>query len=169
LKPVLKMGGAGDPPAPVGDPPTGTPASKLAKRRFTLARTIARVPSGESPDGTGGSPVLPASHFANTLLAHRHDSPPDFAANNTSASSPRRLPENWCAGLRHGALHKAACFAPDRRSALRGTAVPRSMFDVRCSMFDFPGSTKSKIKSARKETADAIFHLRSPISPLPFP
>jgi len=24
-----------------------------------LARTIAPIPSGESPDGTGGSPVLP--------------------------------------------------------------------------------------------------------------
>jgi len=24
------MGGAGDPPAPVGDPPTGTPASNVA-------------------------------------------------------------------------------------------------------------------------------------------
>src|SRR5881397_178725 len=63
------MGGAGDPPAPVGDPPTGTAASNVAKRRSPLARTVARGPSGESPDGTGGSPVLPANHFSNTLSA----------------------------------------------------------------------------------------------------
>src|SRR2546425_882606 len=61
------MGGAGDPPAPVGDPPTGTAASNVAKRPCPLAQTFALVPSGESPDGTGGSPVLAASHFSNTL------------------------------------------------------------------------------------------------------
>src|SRR5438094_7581367 len=59
------MGGAGDSPgdspAPVGDPPTGTAASNLAKRRSPLARTVAPVPSGESP-------VLPANDFSNTLL-----------------------------------------------------------------------------------------------------
>ena len=59
LETVLKMGGAGDPPAPVGDPPTGTGASNVAKRPWPLARIVAPVPSGESPDGTGGSPVLP--------------------------------------------------------------------------------------------------------------
>src|SRR5439155_11064925 len=32
-EPFLKMGGVGDPPAPVGDPPTGTASSKVAKRR----------------------------------------------------------------------------------------------------------------------------------------
>src|SRR5436309_2155175 len=61
------MGGAGDPPAPVGDPPTGTAAGKVANTPCRLARTVAPVPSGESPDGTGGSPVLPANHFPNTL------------------------------------------------------------------------------------------------------
>ena len=66
--PVLKLGGAGDPPAPVGDPPTGTGASNVAKSAYPLARIVALVPSGESPDGTGGSPVLPANHFSNTLL-----------------------------------------------------------------------------------------------------
>ncbi len=71
LELVLKMGGAGDSPAPVGDPPTGTAASNIAKRRSPLARTGAPVPSGESPDGTGGSPVLPANHFSNTLLLIR--------------------------------------------------------------------------------------------------
>jgi len=55
----LKIGGAGDPPASVGDPPTGTSASNVAKRPCRLARTVAPVPSGESPDGTGQWPVLP--------------------------------------------------------------------------------------------------------------
>src|SRR6266540_3511410 len=61
------MSGAGDPPAPVGDPPTGTAARNVAKRPCPLARTVAPARSGESPDGTGGSPVLPANHFPNTL------------------------------------------------------------------------------------------------------
>ena len=69
LVPVLKMGGAGDPPASVGDPSTGIAAVNVAKRPCPLARTAAPVPSGESPDGTGGSPVLPANYFPNTLLA----------------------------------------------------------------------------------------------------
>ena len=69
LEPVLKMGGAGDPPAPVGDPPTGTGASNVAKRPCPLARIVAPVSSGESPDGTGGSPVLPVNHFSNTPSA----------------------------------------------------------------------------------------------------
>src|SRR6266550_5978461 len=66
-KPVFKMGGAGDPPDTVGDPPTRTAASNVAKRPCPLARTVAPVPSGASPDGTGGSPVLSANHFSNTL------------------------------------------------------------------------------------------------------
>src|SRR5216117_2064189 len=60
---VLKMGGAGDSPAPVGDPPTGTALSHVAKRPFSLPRTVVSVPSGGSPDGTGGSPVLPETIF----------------------------------------------------------------------------------------------------------
>src|SRR6266516_7689018 len=62
------MGGAGDSPAPVGDPPTGTAPSHLAKRPFSLPRIVVSVPSGGSPDGPGGSPVLPGNHFPNTLL-----------------------------------------------------------------------------------------------------
>ena len=34
-----------------------------------ITRTVVSVPSGGSPDGTGGSPVLPGNLFANTLLA----------------------------------------------------------------------------------------------------
>ena len=63
------MGSAGDSPAPVGDPPTGTPDRHLVKRPCPLARTAVPVPSGESPDGTGGSPVLPENEFSDRLLA----------------------------------------------------------------------------------------------------
>ena len=55
----MKIGSAGDSPAPVGDPPTGNAESNLEKRPSPLAGTVAPIPSGESPDGTGGSPVLP--------------------------------------------------------------------------------------------------------------
>jgi len=48
----FEMGGAGDPSAPVGDPPTGTAASNVAKSRSPLARAIAPVPAGEALDGT---------------------------------------------------------------------------------------------------------------------
>ena len=64
---VLKTGSAGGPPAPVGDSPTGTAERNLTKRLFLLARTVSPVPSGGSPDGTGGSPVLPGNNFPNTL------------------------------------------------------------------------------------------------------
>ena len=68
-EPGLKMGGAGDrlPTRSRDDPPTGSSASNGAIRPRSLARTAARVPSGESPDGTGEPPVLPANHFSNTL------------------------------------------------------------------------------------------------------
>jgi len=34
---------------------------------FSLPRIVVSVPSGGSPDGTGGSPVLPGNYFPNTL------------------------------------------------------------------------------------------------------
>jgi len=73
------MGGAGGPPAPVGDSPTGTGESSMVKGPFRLARTIASIPSGVrrtqelpavravSPDGTGQWPVPPMTDFSNTL------------------------------------------------------------------------------------------------------
>ena len=64
LYPILKMGGA-------GDPPTGTAAGNVAKRPCPLAQTVAPVRSGESLDGAGGSPVLPANHFPNTTRRRR--------------------------------------------------------------------------------------------------
>src|SRR5216117_859159 len=69
---VLKMGGAGDSPAPVGDPPTGTALSHVARRPFSLPRSVVSVPSGGSPDGTGRSPVLPGNYFANSFPARRN-------------------------------------------------------------------------------------------------
>src|SRR5438093_7465903 len=60
---VLNMVSAGDSPAPVGDSPTGTAPSHVANRPFSLPRTVVSVPSGGSPDGTGGSPVLPETIF----------------------------------------------------------------------------------------------------------
>src|SRR2546428_5081456 len=71
LERVLKMGSAGDSPAPVGDPPTGTALSHVARRPFSLPRTVVSVPSGGSPDGTGGSAVLTGKYFSNTRLARR--------------------------------------------------------------------------------------------------
>src|SRR2546425_434712 len=53
--------------AALAAPPTGPAANNVAKRPCPLARTFAPVPSGESPDGTGGSPVLPTNHSSNTL------------------------------------------------------------------------------------------------------
>ena len=50
---VLKMGGAGDSPAPVGDPPNGTTVAIGTKAALLLAADALSIPSGESPDGTG--------------------------------------------------------------------------------------------------------------------
>ena len=63
------MGGTGDPPVPVGDPPTG-----MARRSGFLQRAVARktrlsVPSGGSPDGTGQWPVPPIAKSCRNLLA----------------------------------------------------------------------------------------------------
>ena len=147
LSSVLKMGGAGDPPAPVGDvrvwrsapvlgrrsearasvvrtirpagpcqrrcsrgrphsakhifgdPPTGTAASNVAKRPCPLALTVAPVPSGESPDGTGGSPVLPANHFPNTLRGHQRESEAFVRPKSRSETAAKLFPETTLARL----------------------------------------------------------------------
>ena len=62
------MGGTGDPPVPVGDPPTGTSLAAPGKRPISLVGDALPIPSGESPDGTGQWPVLPKIEFSNTLL-----------------------------------------------------------------------------------------------------
>ena len=62
------MGGAGDPPAPVGDPPTGTAESTVPRKPSLSPGTTALVPSGESPDSTGQWPVPPKTEFSDRLL-----------------------------------------------------------------------------------------------------
>jgi hypothetical protein len=47
------MGGAGDPPDLVGDPPTGMVEVAAGKRASKLAADALAMPSGESPDETG--------------------------------------------------------------------------------------------------------------------
>src|SRR5881628_2708236 len=61
------MGSTGDPPVPVGDPPTGTSKAEPSRRLSLFAAEAHPIPSGESPDGTGQWPVLPKTQFPNTL------------------------------------------------------------------------------------------------------
>ncbi len=63
LRSRFENSSAGDSPAPVGAPPSGTAESSLGKSPSPSARTFGPIPSGESPDGTGGSPVLPNTIF----------------------------------------------------------------------------------------------------------
>jgi hypothetical protein len=53
------MGGTGDPPVPVGDPPTGMAGRVGFPKRAGARKTRLSVPSGESPDGTGQWPGPP--------------------------------------------------------------------------------------------------------------
>jgi len=53
-----KMGSTGDSPVPSGDPPLGT--GERARQSVDFEnKKVFPVPSGQWPDGTGGSPVLP--------------------------------------------------------------------------------------------------------------
>ena len=61
------MGGTGDPPVPVGDPPSGTSLAAPGIKPSPVAGDALPVPSGESPDGTGQWPVLPKIEFSDTL------------------------------------------------------------------------------------------------------
>jgi cysteine desulfurase len=65
--PVLEMGGAGYQTAPVGDPPTGMSEAGAGKWASKMVADALSIPSGESPDGTGGSPVLPNAECSNKL------------------------------------------------------------------------------------------------------
>jgi Glycosyl transferases group 1 len=51
-------GGTGDSPVPFGHWPNGMEARSRPKRARENSK-VTPIPSGESPDGTGGSPVLP--------------------------------------------------------------------------------------------------------------
>ena len=57
----------GDPPAPVGDPPTGTAASNVAKRPRPLAQTVGRFRPAARRTGQASRPCNPQTHFSNTL------------------------------------------------------------------------------------------------------
>ncbi len=57
------MGSAGDSPAPVGDPPTGTAEARLLKRADFVARTVTPVPSGGSQAAQAGRLCSPESNF----------------------------------------------------------------------------------------------------------
>ena len=72
---LFSEGGAGDSPAPPGDPPGGLVVMPRCENPTILRSMPLQVPSGGSPDGTGGSPVLPT---ANTYLprGRRREHPP---------------------------------------------------------------------------------------------
>jgi len=56
---LFTEGGAGDPPAPPGDPPGGVVVTPGCENSALFLSMPPSVPSGGSPDGTGESPVLP--------------------------------------------------------------------------------------------------------------
>ena len=56
---VFTVGGAGDPPAPPCDSPGALAAMSGCEKTVPFRSIPLPVPSGGSPDGTGGSPVLP--------------------------------------------------------------------------------------------------------------
>ncbi|MBI3192154.1 MAG: hypothetical protein HYZ36_05755 [Pedosphaera parvula] len=60
LSPVSR-GSAGDPPASLGDSPSGTAVAPACNKNLSASAVPLSVPSGGSPDGTGRSPVLPRS------------------------------------------------------------------------------------------------------------
>src|SRR6185503_6716171 len=56
---LFSVGGAGDPPAPLGDSPSGTGWTFACCTDVPLRTARLPVPSGGSPDGTAESPVPP--------------------------------------------------------------------------------------------------------------
>ncbi|MBM3841352.1 MAG: response regulator [Verrucomicrobia bacterium] len=69
---VRKMGSAGGSPATVSDPPSGSAERHHSEGPSLLSPSVAVVPSGESPDGTGEWPVLPTIEFS-----EKHSEPID--------------------------------------------------------------------------------------------
>jgi hypothetical protein len=53
------LGSTGHWPVPPGDPPGGTRMAPAANKHWPIGRDRLGLPFGESPTGTGGSPVLP--------------------------------------------------------------------------------------------------------------
>src|SRR5216684_5010392 len=92
------MGNTGDPPVPVGDPPTGRSRRLLSKDPSLLGPGALPVPPGESPGGTGQWPVLPENEFADTLLNSLAQS--EYPASwLTPAQILQRLPQVGAFGL----------------------------------------------------------------------
>ena len=58
-----KRGSTGDPPVPLGDSPSGMTSAFESEAWPPLLWSIAAIPSGGSPDGTGQWPVLPKPSF----------------------------------------------------------------------------------------------------------
>jgi len=93
LRACVKMGSAGDSPAPVGNLPTGMAERNFAKGPSSFIRIVPSIPSGESPDGTGESPVLPgpASARAGTMCRARTCSAASSAVGRTFGGFIARL------------------------------------------------------------------------------
>jgi hypothetical protein len=89
------MGGTGDPPVLVGDPPTGIIWHPQRETPPTRESWPFPIPSGGSPDGTGRWPVPPKTEFENTpekVLHPDHAQRADISIRRTDrfrvASSP---------------------------------------------------------------------------------
>jgi len=60
------MGSTGDPPVPSGHWPDGMEETLVLENDVQKSSCISPVPGGESPLGTGVSPVLPGGFAATT-------------------------------------------------------------------------------------------------------
>src|ERR1019366_3002743 len=62
---AISVGGTGHRPVPSGDPPLGTGQARGIFRASVFSASVRSLPSGQWPDGTGGSPVppIPISEF----------------------------------------------------------------------------------------------------------
>src|SRR5580704_14387105 len=81
------MGGA-------GDAPTGTRTRDVGKRPLRLQTEVVSIPSGGSPDGTDGSPVLPRDELSDTLTTNMP------CLRHWRVAEPRSGTGNeWCIGI----------------------------------------------------------------------
>ncbi|MEO5804650.1 MAG: hypothetical protein ABIR24_14085 [Verrucomicrobiota bacterium] len=66
---VFALGSTGHWPVPSGDPPLGTEKTHDLFRASISRANVLPIPSGQWPDGTGESPVLPIRTFNYFLCA----------------------------------------------------------------------------------------------------
>src|ERR1017187_9286448 len=68
---AISVGSTGHWPVPSGDPPLGTGKAPGIFRASVFSASVRSLPSGQWPDGTGGSPVLPIpiSEFGLNIVA----------------------------------------------------------------------------------------------------